>query len=161
VFTEKEEALTGGHARPARMAASLLVSSLLSFTPTLHLLQRPAAEPACPASYRAAITTMCDAKRKPDPSEGAGAVTVAVAAASVLGLSVGVGSLLGFSTGLSADNDGLGVPLSTEEVRRLVSSDASTDTGKQDSDGGPLSAEDAREDQAILNVIMGMPTRAK
>ena len=74
-------------------------------------------------------------------------------------------SLLGWDFVNTADNNGLGTPLTTQEVRALGDAQRRASASKELDDDidndRPLTAEEAREEQAIMRVIAGAPIRAK
>jgi len=118
---------------------------------------------------RAAVFSM-----RQNMSETTAGWALAAAAAAVLAVgTLGLGVLMGWDLALvgSADNRGLGVPLSTEEAAQLSrAGDSTTRAGGDstapnsrltDSDGGDPSLEELREEQALLDVIRGVSTRAR
>ena len=90
-----------------------------------------------------------------------GRLLVAGSLVTFLAFILALSSLLGWDLFGSADNNGIGVPLSTEEVRELQRKSRGDNDQTNDDDGRPLTAEEAAEDQAIMRVIMGAPVRAK
>ena len=89
-------------------------------------------------------------------SGGAGGVLV-LAGGALLGVALiafGVASTLGMGAG-SVGNDGIGSPLTTEEVRAL------TNTKREGGDGTVYSYEEAAEEQALVDVLQGGIIRAR
>ena len=86
-----------------------------------------------------------------------GLLLAVASVASIAAFVVVLTSLLGWDVVGSADNGGIGTPLSVEEVRALQQPRDNRD----DVDNRALTAEEAAEEQAIMRVIMGAPIRAK
>lgn len=77
-------------------------------------------------------------------------------------LAFGVATTLGM-TGGSADNDGLGVPLSLEEVRQLNTRQQQQTLNNSDEEdvGSVRSIEEAAEEQALVDILRGGVIRAR
>ena len=86
-----------------------------------------------------------------------GSVALIGAAALVPILMVAVATTMGMGVG-SADNGGVGTPLSTEEVRKLTSGSSSQSSASAES---PLTYEEAAEEQALVDVLRGGIQRAR
>ena len=97
-----------------------------------------------------------------DDNNGLGVVALLGAAALVPLLAFGVASTLGFTDnlGFSDDNEGLGKPLTTEEVRGLVNRQAQADESRG-KEGTVFSVEEAREEQSLVDVLQGGIQRAR
>ena len=105
-----------------------------------------------------------------DPDgRGTGVLALAGAAALVPLLAVGVAATLGMGVG-SVDNDGLGVPLTSAEVRDLARRQAAAERAAAagEPQGGALreegtvsSLEEAAEEQALVDVLRGGVRRAR
>ena len=100
--------------------------------------------------------------------------------ALIAGFGVGIASVLGWDLLGSADNGGIGVPLSTEEARVLQSArhievGATRDATErasgrpralvtlkdQDEGARPKSTEEAAEDEALIKLVFGEDIRAR
>jgi hypothetical protein len=90
----------------------------------------------------------------PVPFLAGGAVTLALA--SILTSSY----VIGWDLSNSADNGGLGVPLSTEEVRQLQARSAAS-VSPAEEEGRVLTYEEAAEEDALVRVLMGNTKRAR
>eukprot|EP00962_Isochrysis_galbana_P019702 scaffold5737_cov112-Isochrysis_galbana.AAC.3 len=91
----------------------------------------------------------------------AGAALAAFIALAVGGLAAGLGWDIDPAT--TADNRGIGVPLSvaeSSELRRGGNKDAAGG-GAPEVNGEVLSIEELREEQAVLNIIYGLDNRAR
>ena len=76
--------------------------------------------------------------------------------------SLGVATTLGMGMG-SPDNDGVGSPLSSQEVRATLQREreARKDGNEVDEVDRPLTFEEAAEEQALVDVLRGGIIRAK
>ena len=97
-----------------------------------------------------------------DDKAGLGVAALVGAAALVPLLALGVATTLGMSMG-SPDNDGVGSPLSSQEVRATLQreQEARKDGNEVDQVDRPLTFEEAAEEQALVDVLRGSIIRAK
>ena len=115
---------------------------------------------------------MCDIPPPPEPqknigrelqidddSAGLGVAALVGAAVLVPVLAFGVATTLGMGVG-SADNDGIGSPLTSQEVRALnQAQQRSREDGPRE--GEPLTYEEAAEEQALVDILQGGIRRAR
>lgn len=97
-----------------------------------------------------------------EDSRGLGIAVLGISAITLPFLAFAVATALGMGIG-SADNDGLGVPLSTEESRALKAK-AGTVTSAEDEDrriAQGLTAEEAREEEALVKILRSEPLRSR
>ena len=115
---------------------------------------------------------MCDIPPPPEPqknigrelqidddSAGLGVAALVGAAVLVPVLAFGVATTLGMGVG-SADNDGIGSPLTSQEVRAL---NQAQQRSREDGplEGEPLTYEEAAEEQALVDILQGGIRRAR
>ena len=92
-----------------------------------------------------------------------GIIAIGGAALVVPLLAAGVAYGLGMSYG-SADNDGIGSPLTTEEVRSLIRSQAESQESSSPNSGTEglvTTIEEAAEEQALVDILQGGIRRAR
>ena len=89
---------------------------------------------------------------------GVGVTALIGAAALVPLLAFGVATTLGMGIG-SIDNDGMGTPLSREEVRALTSRSGADASSSEDD--RPRTYEEAAEEQALVDILQGGIRRAR
>ena len=93
-----------------------------------------------------------------DDKTGVGVTALIGAAALVPLLAFGVATTLGMGIG-SIDNDGMGTPLSREEVRALTSRSGADASSSEDD--RPRTYEEAAEEQALVDILQGGIRRAR
>ena len=120
------------------------------------------------AMARSSAVIMADDDEKnlsPSTTTNLGALLVAGAGTIFAIFLFALTSLLGWDVVNTADNNGLGTPLTTQEVRALGDAQKRASASKELDDDidndRPLTPEEAREEQAIMRVIAGAPIRAK
>ena len=120
--------------------------------------------PAPAADTPSATPPQAGAELRVDGDErGAGVIALVASAALIPLLAVGVATSLGMGFG-TADNDGIGSPLTTEEVRALSRAQAERDSGARQGEGDEgrvASLEEAAEEQALVDILSGGIRRAR
>ena len=100
--------------------------------------------------------------RRDEDSRGIGAAVLASSTLAAAMIALVVASTLGMEIG-SNDNYGLGVPLSTEESRKLKAK-AGVVTSAADEEARlsrGLTEEEAREEEALVRILRSEPLRAR
>ena len=93
-------------------------------------------------------------------SDGVGAVALAGSVLLIPVLAFTVATALGMGAG-SPDNGGIGMPLTTQEVRALDKAERAAAQGAWVDTDRPLSYEEAAEEQALVDILRGGIQRAK
>ena len=138
------------------IALALVPSLMLPAPPRAAIFAT--AEPP-PINDEPPTTTVGKELRIDDDQNGAGVVALGAAALVVPLLAFGVATALGM-TGGSMDNDGIGAPLTREEVRAMQQRQSNAASADQD-DERPLTYEEAAEEQALVDILQGGINRAR
>lgn len=131
---------------------------------TAHLISQPAAPhlrgPAPERAWRRVghLRGFGDGEDAGQELLGIGAALAGIALVPLL--AVGVAATLGMGTG-SVDNDGIGVPLSRDEVQAMMMSTRSAGGDAGRGVDGPFTFEEAAEEQALVDVLSGGIKRAR
>ena len=93
-----------------------------------------------------------------EAGDGILGVGTTLVTAILLAAVVGVTNFMGFNIAGNVDNGGIGMPLTTQEVGRLLKDESLKRTTLDEQDSG---VEDIREDMALLKIIAGQDVRIK
>ena len=148
-----------------------MAAPLMCMSPPPHEAERSdavaAGEPAVAAGERSDAVAAGERGGLIASGERGGVIAalLLLSVALVTAIAIGLASILGWEIQSTSDNGGIGVPLSSEEVREMqVRSRMASSTSAADGDSSsqrPLSYEEAAEEDALVRVLMGATQRAR